>query len=451
MTRRGIAAVSLALAASLVVASASSAATLRVTRTSDPVPGDCRPRDCSLREALLEANASVGVADRIVLPERRRDYRLTRPGTSEDAALDGDLDVTGGPLTILHPGKGRATIDAGGLGERVLDVFAPATVRKLVLTGAVEDGEGGGIRATDDLRLAGTIVKGNRAAEILSTDGLGGGIYHNSGRLVIVGSTISGNRADDEAGALEALGNELIIRRSRFLGNVAVDSRAGGIYSYTDITRISDSTFSGNRAPTTGGALYVNDGPVEVTDSTFAHNRVTDSSGGAIHSFGELQVTNSTFWRNRATGAGGAIYNGGDASLFSSTVARNVADSDGDGSGPGGGIYNSAFSIFDVANSVIALNDQVGGDADDCGGIFDSFGGNLRTDGTDCAGFTEPGDAIRPNPKLGRLARNGGPTQTIALKRGSPAIGRAVGALSPEKDQRGRNRDSDPDSGAYER
>jgi hypothetical protein len=41
------------------------------------------------------------------------------------------------------------------------------------------------------------------------------------------------------------------------------------------------------------------------------------------------------------------------------------------------------------------------------------------------------------NPKLADLAHNGGPTETMALQPGSPAIGHADNAAAPRTDQRG--------------
>jgi hypothetical protein len=83
-----------------------------------------------------------------------------------------------------------------------------------------------------------------------------------------------------------------------------------------------------------------------------------------------------------------------------------------------------------------------------------SLGNNLlSTDGPVgiCEGFYGPTDRIRANPKIGKLARNGGPTKTIALKQGSPAIGLAHKPSAPNRDQRGRKRDGNPDAGAFER
>jgi hypothetical protein len=67
-----------------------------------------------------------------------------------------------------------------------------------------------------------------------------------------------------------------------------------------------------------------------------------------------------------------------------------------------------------------------------------------------CRGFA--GSAlIAPNPKLGALRDNGGPTETLALLQGSPAIGKANREREPAVDQRDRPRTVRPDIGAFER
>src|SRR6185503_5687368 len=69
------------------------------------------------------------------------------------------------------------------------------------------------------------------------------------------------------------------------------------------------------------------------------------------------------------------------------------------------------------------------------------------------------GDIVNPNPLLGTLGSNGGPTQTIALLAGSPAIGHGNSAVcatfGPGKvngvDQRGLPRPASACAiGAYE-
>ena len=48
------------------------------------------------------------------------------------------------------------------------------------------------------------------------------------------------------------------------------------------------------------------------------------------------------------------------------------------------------------------------------------------------------GSTVKPiNPKLGPLANNGGPTPTMALLTGSPAIDTGSSVFAPATDQRG--------------
>src|SRR5258708_5205129 len=65
-------------------------ATLRVNTTFDVLGHD--NGTLSLRQAIIDANAAPK-GDTIVLPAGT--YTLTRAGLYEDAALTGDLDITG--------------------------------------------------------------------------------------------------------------------------------------------------------------------------------------------------------------------------------------------------------------------------------------------------------------------------------------------------------------------
>src|SRR5437764_12303709 len=74
-------------------------ATLTVNTTLDVLGHDNGM--LSLRQAVIDANASPG-ADTIVLPTANN-YTMTRTGINEEAALTGDLDITG-HLTIQGAG-----------------------------------------------------------------------------------------------------------------------------------------------------------------------------------------------------------------------------------------------------------------------------------------------------------------------------------------------------------
>ena len=80
---------------------------------------------------------------------------------------------------------------------------------------------------------------------------------------------------------------------------------------------------------------------------------------------------------------------------------------------------------------------------------FMSLGHNLIGSADGCTGYG-PTDLFGGKLKLGKLADNGGSTKTIALMKGSRAIGRAE-PDAVRVDQRGVKRDKKPDIGAYER
>ncbi len=141
-----------ALALVLVAPAAAQARTFEVTERTDHKPDGCTAAGCTLREAVIAANAHRG-ADKIVLPSRKR-YELALASTGEDRAANGDLDVTSGPLTIVHPGRGTATIDANRT-DRVFDIGkATTTLEALTIIGGYSnkndgDGDGGGVLIGD--------------------------------------------------------------------------------------------------------------------------------------------------------------------------------------------------------------------------------------------------------------------------------------------------------------
>jgi hypothetical protein len=437
-----------ALATAALVAPSASADTYRVTRHDDPRPGRCKPDDCSLREAIRAANKRAG-RDEVVLAGRRPRYELLRHNTGradEDGNARGDLDVTD-PITIRHGPGGRAIIDARGI-DRVLDVLPGAATKlaRIRLTGgnAVRDGStsGGGVAARAPLRLVRSSVLGNRAAS-------GGGVFA-AAPLTLMRTRVRGNHARaGVGGGIDAGRAQVRIIRSRLTGNRAAG--VGGGLAVGDATlRLAKSTVARNVAGAGAGGVHLSKVAARITQSTLSDN-VAHLSGGGIHqSASSLIVVNSTVTRNRADLTGGGIQSsvaGGEVILNSVTVARNVANASGR-SALGGGVSVKG-GMFSVVNSIIALN-RANATPSDCHGAFDSFGGNLVGTIAACKGFV--GSAlIGSNPELGSLRDNGGPTETLALKPGSPAIGRANEDRAPASDQRGRGRPAQADIGAFER
>ena len=461
-----------AVLACLALTASADANTYEVTKRGDPTPdGFCSPADCSLREAVLEANSLLGPPDKIVLPSRRP-YNLSIAG-DDDMGFLGDLDVTNDPVRIVHPGTGRATIDAHSVG-RVFDIFSAATIEKVVITGGAGD-YGGGIRAGGRLTLIRSVVSDNSATAC------GGGIHTQDGApLKLVRTSVLENEAGTQGGGVSAScfggGGPLTMtastvarNRSDLDGPGGGGGYGGGMYLQTsdDTSTIKNSTFSRNRGGTqnnanSGGGLYTDTGALHISGSTFSRNRTGGPGGGIVVEGTEpFTMVNSTVADNRTASTGGGIHvqSSEDVRLNAVTIARNHGNTDGLLSEAGGGIFANENTSVRVRNSLLALNTlgalTVGDPPakNDCssGDPFISQGHNLLSTEFLCDGFDEPSDLVRARPKIGRLDRNGGPTETIALKRRSPAIGNAHKPSAPGKDQRGRKRDKHPDIGAFER
>ena len=189
-----------------------------MTTRTDQKPDQCTPEECTLREAVIAANRHRG-ADTIVLPSRKR-YKLTIASTGEDKAANGDLDITSGPLTIVHRGAGTATIDANRT-DRVFEVGrAKTTLEALTIRGGYSNkqdsgGDGGGILVTGGpLTVLGSRIIRNRAPWV---GGNGGGIDSDSPGLVkLIDSEVSHNDSGGNGGGVEASPDgPLLIQRTR--------------------------------------------------------------------------------------------------------------------------------------------------------------------------------------------------------------------------------------------
>ncbi|MBZ5596689.1 MAG: hypothetical protein LAN83_00050 [Acidobacteriia bacterium] len=260
--------------------------------------------------------------------------------------------------------------------------------------------------ATAQVTLSGvTITHG------ISSGGGGGAGIFNSGALTLVASTLNGNVAGTFC-------------QSCSLGGGGISNAVGAHLT------IKSSTVSGNEVELVG-----------CSPSCY-------TKGGGIYNLGTLALSNSTVSGNvlfRGFPEGGGIYNGGVATISNSTIAGNTG-------GYGGGIFGTAT----LQNSIVANTPG------NClGGTMNSLGYNLSSDAT--CNFTSPGDLNNTDPLLGPLQYNGGPTQTMALPSGSPAVdaGNPSGCTDGlghllKADQRGKPRPGTGDTGncdmgAYER
>lgn len=328
----------------------------------------------------------------------------------------------------------------------------------------------------------------------------GGAIHATGGRLVLHQVTCLGNgaafgspggglrfgtTAAVAGGALDSTGAVVTVRRGLFQDN------ACGL-------GVDTPTFVRGGAAS-GGAIWIEGGSMDLTDTSFLNNAARggptymissasfpggNALGGALWLAGPAAMTNCSLGGNVAqggpyanglgpasgSGLGGAVFNRAALQLHNVTVANNTARG-GDpatvpGDGLGGGLFNEGGSVFlrhatlgsnsalrspttlafgrslggglfSTNGDVILVNSIVAHSLSGSNGfgVFVDQGHNLSSDGS--LNFTAPGSVNHTDPKLGPLADYGGPTRTMALLAGSPALDAAASGDCPATDQRG--------------
>lgn len=435
---------------------AADAAVFNVTGTADSLAActGAGPFTCpSLRSAVIASNIADG-NNTINLPPGT--FTLSIGPSGSDDASSGDLNVAAN-VTINGAGPGAGGTKIVGNGDRVFDIIATtATLSGVAITNGSQQLNGAAI---EDLGSSLTLTNDFFAANTTSPRGFGGAVSMTStgtAALTITNSTFSANIAADTGidgggfgGAIYfgSSGGALTITNSTFAANVAQGGTQdqggfGGAISFepsgpASLT-VTGSTFNDNTAA--GGT---------VSQGGFGGGIDFEPTGAPPHT---LTITNSTFFGNRAggpSGFGGAIdyepAGGASASLTHVTIVGNAVNK----AGQGGGL-DIEDTPMTIRNSIVSGNTGAGS-PDNCA---PSGAGSVVRSGHNIEQGTTCGFDINANPLLGPLASNGGPTQTMALLKGSPAIDKADPAFCPHTDQRGVARPDQPgtacDIGAYE-
>jgi hypothetical protein len=399
--------------------------TLDVDRTDDNAGATActvAANDCSLRGAILAANADPNADPVIINLQPATTYQLTLTNAAqENAAATGDLDITTTLHSVTIVGGGSAgpnatiidasALNAGSTRDRAFHITASgvtAIFQDLVIQNgkAADDGTSG--------------MSTNPAAQ--NSPGTGGGIL-NGGSLTLTnvkiesceaigkGDTIVNQHTTLEAhggGLATATGSvNIIVSGSRFTVNNANGGNGGNFNNgegsaakggaiYLDsgtlninLSQIDNSAANGGNGGNQdqngqtnggvgglaqGGGLWVGSGTTAtVNDTTFEStianggesgtggngaNPGGEANGGGVYSLGNTTVTNSTFHLAAANGG-----NGGNA--FGSTClgAHNAGDG---GAARGGAIFADSGSLV-VNTATFANNSAAGGNGGDGG------------------------------------------------------------------------------------
>ena len=489
-----------------------SAGTIVVNTTDPAVAADGL---CSLIEAIDNANSDAAThadcpagsgADTIELAGSATyeldEVNVTYNGSNGLPVISSSITIEGFISTVRRA--------PGAPSFRIISVNSSGVLRLEDLT--LENGAAGAYVGGALLNLGGqvtlirTTVTGNSASGA-------GGIYNSSGGMALIDSEVSFNTGTAGIGGVMNFASNadavMVIERSLIHGNQAIDSGAGGIYSYSpgawlaelyiiesvisdntatssaggirseysDVT-IEDSTISANHAGVFCAGLFLEGGSGDIDRTTISGNVVDNTAdygtgGGLCVSDNTTTITNSTISGNSVLGpSSGQFFSGRGGGLSvvggaygiqptvdtlviveDSTICDNTAET------VGGGIsvyrYAGTMAVeVELRNTIVAENLEadgavLGNCVEESPAIVSSLDFNLADDVT--CNLVGTDDLVVADAMLGVLADNGGPTLTHLPLTGSPAIDSGDDALCPDTDQRGYVRpwDGDDDGQAH--
>jgi hypothetical protein len=342
-------------------------------------------------------------------------------------AQGGGLYVNGGSLTVASStiASNQAT---GGAAGRNGDYAGPSY--------------GGGLYTSSSAgtpTVTGSTLFGNSASSPSFSGISGGGIY-NAGTLMVSDTTLSENAASGfgpsygggilNAGTLMVSGSTLSDNAASSTYSFYESAEGGGILTgYNNTLTVSDSTLSGNSASYDGGGIWTA-GTLTVSDSTLSGNSADHAGGISADALpGRVTLTNVTVTANRATsyGGGGLFVGTGAPVLHNTLIAGNFR-------GATGTARDDVYGALHPGGAYNLIGDGTG-----MTGLQNGVNGNLV------------GSASAPiDPLLGPLQNNGGPTQTMALLPGSPALNAGDPGQLRVPDQRGVVRTGGVNIGAYQ-
>ena len=277
-----------------------------------------------------------------------------------------------GTITVTNVTLAGNSAQFGG-GINNVDTSSTATLMNVTLSGNSADSGGGGVSNGGKATLTNVTIFGNSASNI------GGGVGSN-GTMTLTNVTFSGNTAQYGGG----VGNygTMTLTNVTLSGNSA--NYGGGGVSNAGTMTLINVALTGNSASNGGGGVGSN-GTMTLTNVTLSGNSAP--YGGGVDNYGTITLTNVTLSGNSASTIGGNIYiNSGDTATLNNTIVANSLS--------GGDVFGTVSGHDNLIDTAVA------------GGLVNGVNGNL-------VGF---------NPLLGTLGNYGGPTQTLPLLPGSPAI-----------------------------
>jgi hypothetical protein len=403
------------------------AATIMVTDGGDAGSSST----CTLRQAIVSANKNAHGDSACIAGDNSDTVAFADNLVNSTITLGGSELAITAPLTIQGSGQ---TIDANHLSRVMYVGFTTLSASNIdLVNGSIAGNSGGGM-----FLLSSTVTLTNVGVSANTADYAAGIAAFNYTNLTLSNSTISGNTASRKGGGLEIVnGTDVKLNDSVVSGNSA--NRGGGVwvsfYGKASLTRSSISGNTATGAPQQSGAgIYgYRCTDLKVTDSTVSGNTGNNRGGGILTIECPLTLVNATVTANSATYGGGMYLEDGTATIVNSTISGNNAIA-------AAGILaykaNPAPTLPMLSNTIVSGNTADAGneataDLEQSQSTVTAQY-SLLGSALDVGAFNAPGNhnVFTDSPGLGPLLNNSGPTLTMALLVGSPAIDAGSNALA---------------------
>ena len=372
--------------------------------------------------AITQANANTNTAGSVI------EFDPKVFGTPQTIKLSSALNLseTAGAEVINGPGANLVTVSGNNsVGVFFVNGGVSATIAGMTISHGAPNSNGGGIDNEGTLTVSNSTVADNS----VGYTHVGGGIFNDSDGTLTVSNCTIANSSAYSGGGIDNYGT-LTVSDSTFADNTSFSGGGGFLNQETGTMTVSDCTIADNIGGGYGGG-FKSDGTLTVSDCTIADNSAW-YGGGMTGQYGTMTLIDTTIVGN-ATVPGSGAYAGGAAGsgggIFELSGTVTVSDctiADNSAAIYGGGLWvNTGTATLD--NTIVALNNT-----DISGGVSSSSAYNLIGTGGS-GGLTSGvnGNQVGvANPGLSPLRDYGGPTQTIALLPGSPAIDAGSNALA---------------------
>ena len=360
-------------------------ATFIVTTLADDETDGCAVNQCTLREAIIDANNT---------PDANT--------INFQAGLMGTITLTMGQLVV------SSNMTINGPGARVISVNGNDASRVFLIATPLLGGD-------FTANISGLTITNGSTLPLVGVIGDGGGILNGALLGIISGkSTLNLTEVailDNEAtslggGVATRLGAETNITRSLIAGNTANaipfipggDVGGGGVSNAAlSTTTISNTTITNNTSLAAGGGILNIAGIVNSTNNTISHNRSVLLGGGVVSLVGVIPPLGVTYLRN-------TIIAKNDALFTTNIISSDVLGILGSFQSLGNNLIGNNFSaeVNFTASLFVGTTPQPNVSLDLVGNVVI---GNQIID-----------------PLLGDLMNNGGPTDSRLPTPMSPAV-----------------------------